>query len=154
MSTIVLVSLPFIAAMFYGLAYVLLEKVMGTSVNPATFLAINTVSGIFIIALLVLFNGQKIELLPSTYTLPILTMVIVAAAAPSLGWLFTIYSIKHSSALYTALAETSYPLFTMAFGFLIFGIKKLDIITCSGGLLVLTGAAIMIYGQGLNAQDE
>ena len=81
------VLLPFIAAMFYGLGYVLLEKVMGVNINPA-------------------------------------------------------------------LAETSYPLFTVAFGFFIFGIKKLDLITFGGGLLVLIGAAIMIYGQSAGQSNE
>lgn len=148
------VLLPFIAAMFYGLGYVLLEKVMGVNINPATFLTINTFSGLIIIAGLIVFGGQRIELLPATHNASVIVMLFVAAVAPSLGWVFTVYSIRHSSALYTALAETSYPLFTVAFGFFIFGIKRLDLITFGGGLLVLIGAAIMIYGQSAGQSNE
>ena len=141
------IILPFIASMLYGLGYVLLEKVVGVHVNPATFLLLNTIAGALTIIPLVLWKGEAIELSAIVTHWSVFLMVVVAAFAPSLGWLATIYAIKNSSALYTALAETSYPLFTMAFGFLLFGIKQLNLVTFAGGMLVLVGAAIMIYGQ-------
>ncbi len=154
MNSTLIVIFPFIAAMFYGLGYVLIEKVMGIHMNAATFLTLNTLAYIPLIGVLVVFRNEPLDFSTLMTNWPVFLMIMVAAAAPSLGWLFTIYAIKNTSALYTAFAETSYPVFTIAFGFLIFGIRQWDMTTLMGGALIMAGAAIMIFGQSMAEPHE
>lgn len=154
MSLNLVLLLPFVSALMYGMGYVFLERVLGLHVNPATFLFINTLSGLAVIVCLMVFDGQALDFKGVTSALPVFLMVLAAASAPSLGWVMTIYSIKHISAIYTALAETSYPLFTLAFGFLFFGLREWNMLTLAGGAMILAGAAVMVYGQHRMAADE
>ncbi len=142
--------LPFVASMMYGLGYVLLEKVAGVHINPASFMVLNMVTGLVFVLPLVFVKGEGINFSGIMESWPVFAMVMVASIAPTIGWIASIYAIKNVSALYTALAETSYPLFTMAFGFLLFGIKHLNFMTFCGGALVLVGAMVMVYGQNLD----
>ena len=147
MSSSIFVLLPFVASMCYGLSYIIMEKTLGVHMNPATFMTLNLVCNILVILALVFVKQENIDFSQVTASFSVALMVCIAAAAPTLGWVITIYSIKNMSALYTALAETSYPLFTLAFGLLIFGIKTPSLTTIGGGLLILAGAALMIYGK-------
>lgn len=145
------VLLPFVASMCYGLSYIIMEKTLGIHVNPATFMILNLLCNIAVILLLVFWKQESIDFSQIAGNGWIILMVFIATAAPTLGWVITIYSIKNMSALYTALAETSYPLFTLAFGLLLFGIKTPNLTTLAGGFLILAGAAIMIYGKNMDA---
>ena len=142
-----LLILPFIASAMYGLCYILLEKVLGVHISAPTFLSINACANLVAIIYLVYGHGDTLDFRPVFASWPVFLMVIVAASAPVIGWVFTIYSIKNTSALYTAFAETSYPLFVMAFGFLIFGMRQASFTTICGGLLIFVGAVIMVYGR-------
>lgn len=150
----IILALPFIAAMCYGLGYVLIEKALGVHINMASFLILGVITSIITYIPFALAIGQPIEFSGMMKTTGIFVLVLTAAGITGLGGIATFYAIRHTSALYTALAETSYPLFTMAFGFLLFGIKQLNFITFMGGLMVLAGAIIMIYGQKSAANDE
>lgn len=147
MSSLFFIILPFVASLMYGLCYVVLEKTLGIAVNPVTFLVLNLFCNLSVIIALMVFKGEVVDFSQVTSNAGLALMVFVAAAAPTLGWVMTIYSIKNMSALYTALAETSYPIFTLAFGLLFFGIKTPNITTFVGGFMILAGAAIMIYGK-------
>lgn len=142
-----LLVLPFVASAMYGLCYIVLEKIVGIHISPPTFLCINAVANLFAILYLVYGHGDKIDFKPALQSWPVLTMAVVAAGAPVIGWVFTIYSIKNTSALYTAFAETSYPFFTLVFGFLIFGMRQMNFTTFCGGLLIFAGAVVMVYGK-------
>lgn len=151
MTSSIFVLLPFVASMCYGLSYIILEKTLGIHINPATFMTLNLVCNILVILALVFLKHESVDFSQVVQSGWVILMVVVAAAAPTLGWVITIYSIKNMSALYTALAETSYPLFTLAFGLLLFGIKTPNVTTLAGGFLILAGAAIMIYGKNIDA---
>lgn len=149
-----LILLPFIASALYGLCYVLMEKVVGIYVSPASFLAVNTVANIAAILFLVAVHNDTLDLKEMLGSVPVFLMVVAAASAPAIGWVMTVYSIKNISALYTALAETSYPLFTIIFGFLLFGIREMNWVTFCGGMMILVGAAIMVYSKAqIEAHD-
>lgn len=147
MTSSIFVFLPFVASMCYGLSYILLEKTLGIHINPASFMVLSLMCNIVAILALVFWKGESMDFSQVMQSGWVVSMVFIAAVAPTLGWVITIYSIKNMSALYTALAETSYPLFTLAFGLLLFGIKTPNITTLAGGFLILAGAAIMIYGK-------
>lgn len=149
-----LVLMPFFASAFYGLSYVFMEKTLGIYLNPTTFLFFNTLAEVIAIALLIYVQGEDLDLRTATASWPIFLMVIAAATLPIGGWLLTIYSIRYLSALYTALAETSYPLFTLAFGFMLFGMRQFNLTTMCGGALILVGAGVMIYGKNMSESHE
>lgn len=155
MPTSMLVLLPFVAAMCYGIGYVLIERVVGIHINTATFYAINTVICILVLLWFVFWQGESVDFKTfSSATAQTWLLIIMAAAIPCLGWVFTIYAIRHTSAVFTAFAETSYPIFTMAFGFLLFGIRQVNPATIIGGVIIFMGAVIMVYGQNIGQSDE
>jgi drug/metabolite transporter (DMT)-like permease len=154
MSFKLILLLPFLASMMYGAGYVFLERVLDVHINPATFLVVNTLTNVLAVLFLVFVHGYAVEINSVFKSLPVFALVLAAAAAPSIGWVATIYSIKYISAIYTALVETSYPLFTLAFGLLFFGLKEWNWITLSGGVLIMAGAAVMLFGQNkIEAQE-
>ncbi len=140
-------TLPFIAAMCYALGYVLVERSVGPSISPASYMVINTLAGVVFILALVLVKGEPLNFSGLSQGWPMFFTILIAAAAPSFGWVLSVYAIKNVSAIYTALGEASYPLFTLAFGFLLFGIKTVNLTTLMGGVLIMAGAVVMILGQ-------
>lgn len=76
-----------------------------------------------------------------------LAIVLTAVIAPTLGWVFTMFAIKTTSATYASFAEISYPLFTLIFLFAFFGLRTIDWTIILGGALIMLGSFIMIYGQ-------
>lgn len=153
MSTLFFILLPFMASVLYGLCYVFLEKTLGLYINPVTFMVANLLCNAVVILSLIYWKQESVDFSQVAGHGMLMLVVFIAAAAPTLGWVMTIYSIKNTSALYTALAETSYPLFTLAFGLLIFGIKTPNFTTLAGGFLILVGAAIMIYGKNMDLES-
>jgi len=136
---------PLFAAMFYGLAFAFTEKALKL-VNISTYLMLSGATGLAVAAAFVLFKGQSVSF-EFTNNSKSLAIVATAILAPSLGWLFTAFAIKSTSASYAAFAEISYPLFTVLFLFLFFGMRTLDWTLLVGGLLIMSGSFLMIYGQ-------
>ncbi len=147
MNPLFFLVLPFLSAMCYALGYVLIEKSVGPAISPASFMIINTLAGIVFISGLIVFKGEPVDFSGLRAGWPMFFTIIVAAAAPSFGWVLSVYAIKNVSALYTALGEASYPLFTIAFVFLFFGVKHMNFATLAGGALIMAGAFVMIWGQ-------
>jgi len=143
------VFLPVFAAIFYALTYIFLEKTMD-KINLSTMLTVTTGIGtlawICVISVLIFIKKQpfQLELLKDT---SLLFYLLPASLLGTLGYLFTLYAVKNTSASYTAFAEISYPLFTVLFLFLFFGVRQFDWSLLLGGGLVLLGSFILIYGQ-------
>lgn len=147
MPTIVFLIMPFFASMLFGICYVLIERTIGIHINPVTFLLINAIALLACVAGLVVFKGEVISFKGMFSSTPILLMTLIAISTAVVGWVLSVYAIKNVSAVYTAFSETSYPLFTLAFGFLLFGMRSYSLSTICGGLLILVGAVIMITGH-------
>ncbi len=136
---------PIMAAMFYGLAFAFTEKAM-QMINVVTYMIVGSVVTIIMALGLTLVKDEPVKwdfLNNKEAFIP----VIVAVIAPALGWFFTIYAIKNTSAVYAAFSEISYPLFTLLFLFLFFGIRHFDWTILAGGSLVMIGSFILVYGQ-------
>ena len=136
---------PIIAAMCYGLAYAMSEKALKI-VNIGTYMFCNALFGVFILLYLFHIKGESLKI-DIIHDKKDLLFILVATAFPSLGWLFTMFAVKNTSALYTTFAEISYPLFTVLFLFLFFGLRSIDWTIILGGGLIMIGSFIMIYGQ-------
>ncbi len=142
---------PIIAAIFYGMAYPFIEKSM-ESINVATYIFWSGIVSAIAGLLLWQFKNEPISLSFLSEKMSIIAMVLAAIILPTLGWLLTIYSVKTTSAGYTVFAEISYPLFTLLFLFLFFGVRHFDWSILAGGALVMLGSFILIYGQLNGAQ--
>lgn len=136
---------PFIAALFYGLGYVLLERTLH-HFTIVSFLLMNGMMGI-IVALSLWILKRDTFLTGVPFDKNMLAFFVLAGLVPSLGWLFTIYSVKSTSAVYAAMGEISYPLFTLLFAFLLFGVRSWSLTTLLGGGIIMIGSFILVYGQ-------
>ncbi|MCK5284157.1 MAG: EamA family transporter [Alphaproteobacteria bacterium] len=138
-------SFPIIAAVCYGLCFAFTQKLL-ESVNVATYIFLGGVASVFIALGLSKFKHEPISLsfMEDKY---LLIVALIAVLVPSIGWLLTMYAIKNISASYAAFAEISYPLFTILFLFLFFGVRHFDWSILVGGGLVMFGSFILIYGQ-------
>lgn len=140
------VFFPVIAAVLYGMSFALIERAMH-SINVATYMFWGSVVGLVTVAGLWMFKGEKVSLTftaQDSWSVPI---VFGAVVAPAVGWVLSIYAIKNISPAYAAFAEISYPLFTILFLFLFFGVKNFDWHIVLGGLMVLIGSFVLVLGQ-------
>ena len=136
---------PIIAAMFYGLAFAATEKALSyTSIT--TIMILGSAFGICVVSGLMFIKNEP----PSFSFLNDKTgtaLVATAVIAPAFGWLLTNYAIKNINSSYAAFAEVSYPLFTILFLFLLFGIRHFDWHVIVGGIMVIAGSVVLVLGQ-------
>ncbi|MGB9152749.1 MAG: DMT family transporter [Alphaproteobacteria bacterium] len=135
------IFLPFFGAALWGLSYALAEKVL-LSVSISTYILISSVISAAAMLGLHYFSPLKISFAP---LLEHKTAFIgfVAILAGTIAWLLTFIVIKNISANYASIAEISYPLFTVLFGFLIFG-RKLDWSMAAGAVLIMAGSFLIV----------
>ena len=140
---------PIFAAICYALAYILDERIL-EKINVATFMLVTTIIGlpfsIGIVLFLRKFKNEQIMIEPF-YDFKFLMVVIFAFSLGIIGFLFTLFSLQKTNAVYTSFAEISYPLFTVLILFLFFGARQFNPTILLGGTLVLLGSFILIYGQ-------
>lgn len=139
------VLFPILAAVCYGLAFAATERAL-TLTSASTYLLLSAIPGFIFVAGLIAVKGEKLSWAFLENRGDVI-IVAVAAIAPALGWLFTTYAIKNVNASYAAFAEISYPLFTLLFLFLFFGIKHFDWYVLVGGAFVMTGSFLLVFGQ-------
>jgi drug/metabolite transporter (DMT)-like permease len=139
------VFFPIIAAMCYGMAFAFMEKALKIT-NISTYMCLSALAGICVMFTVIKIKGEPLSFDFLTDKVNI-AIVLTAVFAPTLGWLFTMFAIKTTSASYAAFAEISYPLFTLVFLFVFFGLRSVDWTVLMGGALIMLGSFIMIYGQ-------
>ncbi len=137
---------PLIAACFYGLAYVFFEKVIA-GINLTTFYFTGATMMMITSICYGLWNHQSVSYAFAKETPSLLVMLVLGVMISSLGWLFTTHGIKGTSAVYAAMGEISYPLFTVLFAFLLFGVRNWGLTTLLGGAMIMAGSFILVYGQ-------
>lgn len=140
---------PIIAAMVYGLSFAFAEKALKIT-NTSTYMLFCCLSGLITV---MAFMAVKREGLSFTFlnNKQDLMAMIFAVATPWIGWLFTVYAIKNTSAAYAAFAEISYPLFTVLCLILFFGVRQFDWHVLLGGAFILLGSFILVWGQSAKA---
>ncbi len=136
---------PLIAAMSYGIAFAFSEHALKMT-NVMTYMFLSSCVGLMSIFGLYFLKGERIEASFISDPRSIL-IVMIAVAAPSLGWLFTLFAVKNTNASYAAFAEISYPLFTVLALFIFFGYRMMAWQTLLGGVLIMIGSCIMVWGQ-------
>ncbi|MBL4803809.1 MAG: EamA family transporter [Alphaproteobacteria bacterium] len=137
--------LPIFAAMLYGLAFALMEKALQIT-NVVTYMLIGSAISIPLVLALVQIKKEPLDFGFLQNKMDAL-IVLLAVIAPAAGWFLTAYTIKNVNAGYAAFAEVSYPLFTIIFLFVLFGIKHFEWHLLLGGSLVMLGSFILVMGQ-------
>ena len=141
---------PIMAAMCYGLAFAFVEKAMET-MNVVTYMLAGSVIGIVLAIGFAKIKGEPFDF-AFMNDKTTLFYALMAILAPAIGWFLTIYAVKNTSASYAAFAEISYPLFTVLFLFLFFGVRHFDWTLLVGGGLIMLGSFILVYGQNMIAR--
>lgn len=141
-----IVFFPLISAALYGLGFALIDRATQT-INVATYIFISGLVGILTALFLLFFRHEAVSFSFLTAKWQTVLIIAGAALAPGLGWILTIYAVKNISPAFVAFSEISYPLFTLLFLFLIFGVRQFSFHVVCGGGLVMLGSFIMIYGQ-------
>ncbi len=132
-------------AIFWGVGYSLTEKLLHNGVSSSFFLALlYSISAPVFIAMTLWSSSFKTSL-NAMMDNNMLWMAMGAIIAYMLGNLFIMQAIYLKNASYANLIEITYPLFTILFTYLFFKNFHLDGVTLAGGLLILSGAALIIY---------
>ena len=140
---------PILAAICYALAYIFSEQAMekvSVSLLMLITMIINIPLTLLIIFILHKFKGESISI-DFWHDKPLLFYIIFTGIFGMAGYFFTLFAVQNTSASYAAFAEISYPLFTVLFLFLFFGVRHFDWSLLLGGGLVLLGSFVLIYGQ-------
>lgn len=134
------------AALFWGLAYALLGKVMHSGISSAaalTFIGVCTLSTY----LMVLLRGgtlqASVDILSQN---KIIIACLLAVAACLISGQFLVYkAIALKDAPHVAILEISYPVFTCLFTWLLFRNLELSWHIIAGGLLIFMGSALVLF---------
>lgn len=141
----VYILLPFISAAFYGLSYVLLEKLL-QSVSLLTFMFTSCFCMVITVGIFSAFRPDMISL-DFVQDKKVLLMFAAAILVGIAGWIGTLIGLQNSSATYVAFAEISYPIFTILFLFLLFGEFQFTWHSLLGGILILAGSVVLVLSQ-------
>lgn len=135
-----------IAALFWGLAYALLGKVMHSGISSA--FALSFIGAFQISAyLLVLLKSETlqagIDILAQN---KIIIVCMIAVAACLVSGQFLIYkAISLKDAPHVVILEISYPVFTCLFTWLLFRNLELSWQIIVGGTLIFMGSALVLF---------
>lgn len=139
------IFLPFFNAILYGLYYVLLERNVQKLSMPTLWL----IGAFNYFVLVAVTTGFKIAEVDFSPLLDKKTLVlIVAAQFVSMSISVVMYlALRYTSATYLAFGELAYPLFVPLFAWLLFNTKELGWTTAFGGLLIIAGSFVIVYGK-------
>jgi drug/metabolite transporter (DMT)-like permease len=137
---------PLIAAAFYGLNYMIIERVVAVT-GLTTYYITGTLVFLVMAISHGIIKGEPLSFSFARENPGILLLLIFVSFSGGIAWLLTTYALKNISANYAAFGEISYPLFTVFFTWMFFGARQLDFTTIAGGLLIMAGSFVLVYGQ-------
>jgi len=135
----------FLAALIWGFHYNLLAKSM-TVLSPLTAYWMPT---IIMVLGLPLFYKQIVSDFQAVMTAPWDVKVAVSVIMfTSFAASFCLYkAIQLHNPVHAGLIEITYPIFITIFAFLFFHENHFDLPTVIGGLLILSGAGLIVYNN-------
>ena len=144
LKTIVAIA-PFINAILYGLYYALLER----NYQKLPMSTVALVSALTSLVLLLFLTGTKLVPLDMSFLKDKQSvMLVIAAQIVSIGVTVMMYlAIRYASATYLAFGELGYPFFVAIFAYLLFGTKELNWHIAAGGIFIVVGCSILLYGR-------
>ncbi len=133
------------AAMFWGIGYVISEKLLRSSFEPAflmLFAGLVTLPCYFLLAYFMGNIKPGIESIIADKTN--LFYLLVASVTIIGGNFLILMAVAEKNATLAALVEISYPLFTFIFAWLILKDVQLTWATAAGAVLILCGISVII----------
>lgn len=136
------------ASLFWGVGYVLSEKLLKDGMTPAFLMFVGTLVSLPIYLLIASIMG---DLRPGLEYLAVnkskILLMVVAALVTISGNFLILMSIAGKNATLASLIEITYPVFTFIFAWLILKDVQLTWGTAIGGLMILSGIAV-VYLKG------
>jgi drug/metabolite transporter (DMT)-like permease len=135
---------PFISAALYGLGYVLLERML----SKVPLMLYTFCSSVFFVIIFGLATYMRKEMSFSFLSEPkIAGMFALTILINSVAWITTLLALKNTGAAYVAFAEISYPLFTLLFLYLLFGIQQWNWQSALGSILIFAGSLVLVIAR-------
>lgn len=131
------------ASILWGLTYVLDQRVLQT-LSPVQLLMVSSLFGFVFLAIYSFFSGDM-ETLKGNLGKTDLKWLIAVFIVSNCAGLLIMASIKASNASLAAIIEISYPLFTVAFGYLLIKNYSLHWSFAVGAFFILTGSFVIAY---------
>ncbi len=135
------------AAMSWGIAYPLGDKVLKAGLDPIMMVAITCLIQLVIAGGIAAFRVDFSEQADVLSNKRVLLFLFLCATTYVIGSMLIYSSISVKNASLSSLIEMSYPLFTVFFAWLFFREFHLNLTVAFGSLLILGGVA-MIYLKG------
>ena len=132
------------ASLFWGLNYVLAERIFSYKISPLTLVGIEMFIGGAAFLAISAFHRLGSELTAISADRTLVLLLIAALISTVTGNLLIATSIQSKNATLAGLIEISYPLFIAAFSYLLFGINYISIGVACGGALIF-GGVVVIY---------
>ena len=135
------------ASLCWGVSYAACGPILKRGVNPVVFLMGYSLFS-FIGSLIIFFSSGMIRNAGGMLNLSRsdLLWFLFSVAGSALGAYLTYAAMGAKNPTLVSLIEISYPIFVVLFAWLFFGEMQLNAVTLCGGLLVLTGVAVIIVG--------
>ncbi len=130
--------------MTWGLEYALLDRILAGKVSPVFLRTLQMLVGTICFGTAAAVSGKFIE--EAGHVIAdrgVLMLILLSTVTFSLANLLIALSIRDGSALLAGLVEMSYPIFIVAFAFLLFGVRDVSMASAGGGALIVTGVAIL-----------
>lgn len=134
-----------IAAIAWGLGYVLDEKVLHGGVSPATLILTHALIALpfyLIICWKYGLMGTDFQIILNDQKILIYT--IVAAICIVGGNYFILLSLSEKNATLTSIVEITYPFFVALFAWLLFRDSQMNMSIFVGGLFIFAGVALIL----------
>ncbi len=133
------------ASLIWGIHYVMIGRVL-TAVSPITVFWMPMIPLVLTLPFFYKTIVGDLHTLVGTGN-DVKISAAVAMCTSILGALFLYKGIQASNATYASLIEITYPVFVAFFSFLIFRENHLNLTVVSGGILVMLGTSLVIYGN-------
>ncbi len=133
-------------AICWGLGYALTEKLLHNGVSPSVTLLMIVLLQVPVFLFLAINSGSikpSIDVLSKDTNL--LIIAIIMCVVFTLGNIFIMQAVGLKNASHVNLIEITYPIFTVLFTFLLFKTVHLNWASAFGGIMVISGAILMIY---------
>jgi drug/metabolite transporter (DMT)-like permease len=135
------------AALCWGVSYASCGPLLQRGVNPVVFLMGYSLFS-FIGSLIIFFSSGMMKNAAGLQNLSRtdICWFLFSVAGSALGAYLTYAAMGAKNPTLVSLIEISYPIFVVFFAWLFFGEMQLTTVTLVGGILVLTGVAVIIIG--------
>jgi drug/metabolite transporter (DMT)-like permease len=133
------------AAVAWGIAYALIEKLFQNGISPYTLLAFDVIVGASIYVPLAYHNHLKTDLFLLRKNPSNLWLLSAIAIITGLSNIFICLSIQGKNATMASIIELTYPIFTALFSWLLFKQMHFNGYVITGALLIIAGASFISY---------